>query len=82
MAYVALGRTEQLKDIYIRGQVGPEGIHASEVALEETNRLQRMFDERDLDVDYAVIHDNVPSEFNVDYWFEKSLWSQYLYVLC
>ena len=46
MAYVALGRTEQLKDIFIRGQVDPEGIHASEVALEETNRLQRIFDER------------------------------------
>ena len=46
MAYVALGRTEQLKDIFIRGQVDPEGIHASAVALEETDRLQRIFDER------------------------------------
>ena len=33
--------------------------------------LQDMFDERNLDVDYAVIHDNVPSEFSVDYWVEK-----------
>tara|TARA_B100001093_G_C26515631_1_gene879478 strand:+ start:123 stop:551 length:429 start_codon:yes stop_codon:yes gene_type:complete len=33
--------------------------------------LQDMFDQRNLDIDYAVIHDNIPSEFSVDYWFEK-----------
>ena len=30
-----------------------------------------MFDQRNLDIDYAVIHDNIPSEFSVDYWFQK-----------
>ena len=33
--------------------------------------LQEMFDQRNLEVDYAVIHDNVPSEFSVDYWVHK-----------
>ena len=33
--------------------------------------LQDMFDQRNLDIDYAVIHDNIPSEFSVDYWFQK-----------
>ena len=40
MAYVSLGRTELLKDIYIKGKVDPKGIHASPKALEETWRLQ------------------------------------------
>ena len=35
MAYVALGRSEELKDIYIKGKVDPEGIHASPEALAE-----------------------------------------------
>ena len=46
MAYVALGRTEKLKDIYIKGKVDPEDIHASTEALEETKRLQTIFDQR------------------------------------
>ena len=46
MAYVALGRCEELKDIYIKGKVDPEGIHASPEALEETERLQSIFDLR------------------------------------
>lgn len=46
MAYVCLGRTEQLKDIYIRGKVDPAGIHASPEALEESKRLQTIFDQR------------------------------------
>ena len=33
--------------------------------------LGDLFDQAQLKVDYAVIHDNVPSEFSVDYWFEK-----------
>jgi len=40
------GRTEELKDIFINGKVDPEGIHASFEALEETQRLQGIFDER------------------------------------
>ena len=28
MAYVSLGRSEQIKDIYIKGKVQKEGIHA------------------------------------------------------
>ena len=46
MAYVALGRSEELKDIYIKGKVDPKGIHASPEALAETIRLQYIFDKR------------------------------------
>ena len=46
MAYVALGRSEELKDIYIKGKVDPKGIHASPEALAETIRLQTIFDNR------------------------------------
>ena len=38
MAYVSLGRSEQLKDIFIKGEIDPEGIQASPLALEETIR--------------------------------------------
>ena len=44
MAYVALGRSEELKDIYIKGKVDPAGIHASPEVLEETFRHQDLFD--------------------------------------
>ena len=46
MAYVSLGRTEELKDIFIKGKVDVKGIHASTDALEETRRLQTIFDQR------------------------------------
>ena len=46
MAYVSLGRSTRLRDIYIKGKVDLEGIHASQEALEETERLQSKFDER------------------------------------
>lgn len=46
MAYVSLGRSEQIKDIYINGKVQAEGIHADPAALEETYRLQTLFDKR------------------------------------
>ena len=46
MGYVSLGRSEQLKDIYIKGKVDPLGIHANPDALEETRRLQNIFDQR------------------------------------
>ena len=46
MAYVALGRSEELKDIYIKGTVDPKGIHASPEALEETKRIENIFDQR------------------------------------
>ena len=45
MAYVCLGRCQEKKDIYIKGKVDPEGIHASPEALEETKRLDKIFDE-------------------------------------
>ena len=45
VAYVCLGRSEELKDIYIKGKLDKEGIHASTEALEETNRLQTIFDQ-------------------------------------
>ena len=45
LAYVALSRSEQLNDIYIKGTLERDGIHASTDALEETNRLQAIFDQ-------------------------------------
>ena len=45
MAYVCLGRSEKLKDIYISGELDIEGIHSSPDALAETQRLQNIFDE-------------------------------------
>ena len=35
-----------MKDIYIKGKVDPLGIHANPDALEETKRLQNIFDQR------------------------------------
>ena len=35
-----------LTDIYIKGKVDPKGILASSDALEETERLERIFDQR------------------------------------
>ena len=42
---MCLGRSRQLEDIYIKGKIDKEGIHASPEALEETKRLQAIFDE-------------------------------------
>ena len=46
MAYVSLGRSERLADIYISGKVDPKGILASPAALEETNRLESIYDKK------------------------------------
>ena len=46
LAYVCLGRSRRFEDIYIKGPIDKEGIHASVEALEETNRLQDIFDEK------------------------------------
>ena len=46
MAYVTLGRSERLEDIYIKGDLEKEGIHASPRALEETERLQSIFNQK------------------------------------
>jgi hypothetical protein len=45
MAYVCLGRSEKLKDIYISGELDIAGIHCSPDALAETQRLQEVFDD-------------------------------------
>ena len=45
MAYVALGRSKELKDIFIKGKLDRNGIRASPEALEESKRLQKIFDE-------------------------------------
>ena len=50
LAYVALSRSEQLNDVYIKGPLERDGIHASPDALEETNRLQTIFDQRAIKV--------------------------------
>ena len=44
MAYVCLGRSEELKDIYISGKFDAKGIHCSPKALAETKKLQKRFD--------------------------------------
>ena len=44
IAYVTLGRSKELNDIFIKGELEREGIHASPQALKETNRLQSIFD--------------------------------------
>jgi hypothetical protein len=46
MGYVALGRNTDMNNIFIKGKVDPEGIHASPQALQETIRLQAIFDQR------------------------------------
>ena len=45
MAYVCLSRCQDINDIYIKGKVDPAGIHASPEAIEETKRLDKIFDE-------------------------------------
>jgi hypothetical protein len=45
LAYVMLGRTERLDDIYISGQIDFDGISASKLAMDEANRLSRIFEE-------------------------------------
>ncbi len=46
MAYVMLGRCEILNDIHIAGNFKTEGISASNVALEETQNLAKIYNER------------------------------------
>jgi hypothetical protein len=45
MAYVSLGRSERLRDIEISGEFDPKGIHCSPEALDESRRLQQIFNE-------------------------------------
>ena len=45
MAYVMLGRTEKLEDIYISGEIDFNGISCYHVALKESNRLLAKFKE-------------------------------------
>ena len=46
MAYVMLGRCEDLNDVFIAGQFKKEGIRVSPVALDESNGLLKKFLER------------------------------------
>ena len=67
MAYVSLGRSDKLKDIHIYGKVDTAEIHAAPEAVEETNRLQCMFDERIKNLEerkdkfWKISYLNVPS---------------------
>ena len=45
MGYVCLGRSERLEDIYIKGDLEKDCIHASHQALEESKRLQTIFEQ-------------------------------------
>lgn len=68
MAYVTLGRTELLKDIFIRGKVDPEGIHASPKALEETKRLQNLFDQN-----FQILNEREQKFWKISYLNVRSL---------
>ena len=50
MAYVMLGRCENLKDIFIAGDFKKEGIRIDEDALEESKALEKAFLERQVPV--------------------------------
>ena len=45
LAYVMLGRTERLEDIYLSGEIDFEGISASKLAMDEATRLTEIFKE-------------------------------------
>ena len=45
LAYVALSRAQEMKDVYIKGDLEQAGIHASPDALAETDWLQAIFDQ-------------------------------------
>jgi hypothetical protein len=52
LAYVMLGRTERLEDIYISGKIDFEGISASKLAMDEATRLSENFKEaKDVEMD-------------------------------
>ena len=68
LAYVTLGRSEELKDIYIKGTLLREGIHASPDALEETNRLQSIFDEK-----VNKLHEQAKTFWQITYLNVRSL---------
>ena len=46
MAYVALSRSQRFDDIFIKGEVDKNGIHASARALEESQRLFAIFNQK------------------------------------
>ena len=56
LAYVALSRSEQLSDIYIKGTLEREGIHASPDALKESDRLQGIFNQNVAKMDEKAEH--------------------------
>ena len=49
MAYVMLGRTEKLEDIFISGKIDFDGISCSKFALDECARLLKIFQEKQND---------------------------------
>ena len=49
MAYVMLGRTEKLEDIFISGEIDFDGISCSRLALDECARLLKIFQEKQND---------------------------------
>jgi len=65
MAYVMLGRCENLKDIFIAGEFKKEGINIDQEALEESQALDKAFQDRQL---------SLPSNaFKVSYLNVRSL---------
>ena len=68
IAYVALSRSEELKDVYIKGELDRAGIHASPEALEETNRLETIFEQN-----VAKIKDTADKHWKISYLNVRSL---------
>ena len=50
MAYVMLGRSSRLQDIYIRGELDLTQIFCDEDALEESQKLEKIFDQKEVEM--------------------------------
>lgn len=60
MAYVMLGRCENLEDIHIAGDFKPEGIHCSQLALLESQRLEGVFEsEQTQEIKMRLMHKKI-----------------------
>jgi exonuclease III len=68
LAYVALSRAQEMKDVYIKGDLEQAGIHASPDALAESDRLHAIFDQN-----LAKISDRAEKYWQISYLNVRSL---------
>ena len=68
LAYVALSRAQEMKDVYIKGDLERAGIHASPDALAESDRLQAIFDQN-----LAKISERAEKYWQISYLNVRSL---------